>query len=143
MAVEWHGDKFAQEVRTNTMAAVVKTTEAIRELAIKKIQEPPKTGHIYRHRGVEHQASAPGEAPASDTGTLVQRTTTEYDVDKLMGTVWFRTEYAAALEFGTQTVQPRPYARVSLEEKRGEFTGNISAALSKSDFIGFLRGRKA
>ena len=36
-----------------------------------KIQSPPKTGRIYRHGKVEHQASAPGEAPATDTGNLV------------------------------------------------------------------------
>ena len=36
-----------------------------------KIQSPPKTGRIYRHGNVEHQASAPGEAPATDTGNLV------------------------------------------------------------------------
>ena len=32
----------------------------------------PRTGRIYRRGGVVHQASAPGEAPASDTGELRQ-----------------------------------------------------------------------
>lgn len=30
-----------------------------------------KTGRIYRRRGIFHQASAPGEYPASDTGDLL------------------------------------------------------------------------
>ena len=131
MAVEWNGDKLQQDIRQAAMIGVVKSTEAVRELAIRKIQEPPKTGRVYRHRGVDHQASAPGEAPASDTGTLVQRTTTEYDQEQLQGTVWFRTAYAAALEFGTQKIEPRPYARVSLQEKSKEIQQNIADEIAK------------
>ena len=45
-----------------------------RNYAIAEIQRGRKTGRIYMkgtHQNIPHRASAPGEAPATDTGTLV------------------------------------------------------------------------
>lgn len=63
---------------------------------------------------VAHQASAPGEPPAVDTGQYRQswqvrkRAQAEYAV----GT---NQERAPALEFGSRTIAPRPHARPSVE----------------------------
>lgn len=126
MAVEWHGDDILDKIRGAAMIGVVSGTEAVRALAVDKIQKGPKSGRLYFYRTVVHQASAPGEAPASDTGYLVRNATTEYDYEKLTGYCVFRTEYAASLEFGTVLMEPRPYARSSLIELSDQIRQGIS-----------------
>src|SRR3990167_6542496 len=100
MAVNWYGDEVLAKVRAAAFIAVISSTEAVRESAVNKIQSGSKTGRIYTRRSVVHQASAPGESPASDTGTLAQSGRTEYNKDELQGSVIFSTAYAAALEYG-------------------------------------------
>src|ERR1044072_3048288 len=53
------------------------SAQAMRQLAeemdkefVKRIKSPPKTGRIYRSKRGMHQASAPGEFPANETGRL-------------------------------------------------------------------------
>lgn len=58
----------------------------------------------------KHQASAPGEPPASDTGHLVTNSGIER-VQTGLYKVWFGAEYAEALEFGTPTIAERPFLR--------------------------------
>ena len=43
----------------------------IESLAKQSIMEGGKSGTVYHRRSVSHTASAPGEAPANDTGRLV------------------------------------------------------------------------
>jgi hypothetical protein len=130
MTVSWDVLRTILDVERAASQGVALGAESVLSTAIDHIMNDPKTGRIYRRRGVEHQASAPGEAPASDTGTLVRRSTTEHDAGALVSTVFFRTAYAAALEYGTAKIAPRPYARVSLEEKREEIEQNIKDRVS-------------
>lgn len=120
MAVTWNR-QVLKDIKEATYRGVINGTEGVKTNSVEKIQSGEKTGRIYRRRGVEHQASAPGEAPASDTGRLVQSITTDYNFGPIQGNVNFGTEYAALLEFGTVRMEPRPYARNSLNEE----TGNI------------------
>lgn len=114
MNVIWRGDQVLAQIRRAAMQGVIEGTELVHSTAVKLIMSGPKTGHVYTRRGVKHQASAPGEPPASDTGTLVQRSTTEYDHARLVGAVVFRTKYAEALELGTERIEPRPFLRPAL-----------------------------
>lgn len=76
----------------------------------KAIQGPPKTGREYP-RGKDgskiHRASAPGEAPATDTGALVNSTYFT-KVDQFTAAIGSRLEYAFHLEFGTRKMEARP-----------------------------------
>lgn len=72
----------------------------------------PGKGEVYRRgKSVVHRASAPGDPPAPDTGRL--RGSTQGEVfataDGALGVVSVNTEYAAALELGTEKMAPRPY----------------------------------
>jgi phage gpG-like protein len=68
-----------------------------------------KSGRIYEvSPGVAHQASAPGEAPAIDTGNLVNSIQTEM-IGKATAMVFTNTEYAYDLEFGAAHLAPRPF----------------------------------
>jgi len=90
------------------------------------IMNPPKSGRIYRRGNVVHQASAPGEAPATDTGNLVNSAYTKKlgQADYETG---FTAEYAAHLEFGAPNahIAPRPYLRPAVEAVRDAFMSAI------------------
>lgn len=94
------------------------------------IMNPPKSGRIYRRGNVAHQASAPGEAPATDTGNLVNSAYTKKlaDADYETG---FTAEYAAALEFGTPKIEPRPYLRPAVEAVRKAFIAAIKRIVER------------
>jgi HK97 gp10 family phage protein len=116
MSVTWNQAELMARLRPAMARGVVKGVELIRNAAINSIQQGGKTGRTYRRRGVVHRASAPGEAPASDTGRLVNSITTSYDLEQLSGTVQAGTEYAPWLEFGTAKMEPRPFMRPALME---------------------------
>ncbi len=132
MPLEWRGPEVLQSVAQAVFRGVVRGTESVKTRMVERIQQPPKTGRIYKRNTVEHQASAPGESPASDTGRLAQSITTSYDISKLTGYVNVSTEYAAALEFGTPRIAPRPYARVSLAEKAKEIQDDIAREIASA-----------
>lgn len=79
-------------------------------IAIFSIQQGPKTGRSYKRGGKTHIASAPGEAPATDSGELVRNITIEKDaiMDYTVGS----REAAPQgfwMEFGTSRVEARPW----------------------------------
>ena len=95
----------------------------IQREARRMVQEGPKTGRIYmkgKKSNIPHQASAPGEAPATDTGNLVRGINFVH-----IGVAHWRiissAEYAN-IEFGRARVRPRPYMRPSAK-KIAEQTG--------------------
>jgi HK97 gp10 family phage protein len=94
------------------------------------IQNPPKSGRIYKRGNVLHQASAPGEAPATDIGLLVNSAYTKKAADSDYET-GFTAEYAAALEFGTAKMQPRPYLRPAVEAVRDAFMAAIKRIVER------------
>lgn len=73
----------------------------------RRIQREPKTGETYQRGNISHRASAPGEAPATDTGTLVSSIYYTQE-GPYSATIGSRIEYAYHLEFGTFKMQPRP-----------------------------------
>lgn len=126
MPLEWKGPHVVEALRQAVMVGVMRGTESVKQGMVERIQNPPKTGRVYRRNGVEHQASAPGESPASDTGRLAGSIRTNYDHANLTGYVNVATEYAEGLEFGTARVAARPYARPTLAEKAPEIREDIA-----------------
>lgn len=127
MTVDFDAQAIIDRVHQAANATVRQAAENILSRAIEKIQNPPKTGQVYRRRGIEHQASAPGEAPASDTGRLIQSGRTEFDTALFTGRIIFSTAYAARLEYGDEEgiIESRPYARVSLNEETENFIRDL------------------
>ena len=119
-------------VRVAAAQAVVRGTESVRNEALRLILDTPKTGSMYRRRGVEHVASAPGEPPASDTGRLVQSIRTEYEDGGLAGTVVAGVRYAEYLEFGTARMEPRPFMRPALANRRRAIEDDIRASVARA-----------
>lgn len=64
-----------------------------------------------------HQASAPGDSPASDTGHLLAsiEQSLEEDANGVYGRVGSRLQKAEYLEMGTSLMAPRPFLRPALD----------------------------
>lgn len=90
----------------------------------RKIQRGSKTGRIYRKYNPKrtHQASAPGESPATDTGGLVSSGFHEIETGGLIVNIGFAKLYAAMLEFGTRRMRPRPFMKPALDENRSRLS---------------------
>lgn len=118
MTVTWNQDELMRRIRQGAMQGVVAGAQLVHETGTRKIQDGPKTGRVYHRRGVDHQASAPGEPPASDTGRLVASGDVYLDAPNLSARVNWASDHALPMELGTQTVEPRPFARPALAENR-------------------------
>lgn len=111
---------------------VVMETAANVEAGVKlRIAQGPATGRVYTRGSVSHTASAPGEAPASDTGVLLGSIYHE-NKGPLSAIVGSRIAYAAYLEFGTRRIAPRPAWVPEVEQTRPEFVNDIRAALGRA-----------
>jgi hypothetical protein len=106
---------LAQDVAMNRAMKGVRgaTLEAQRILQVDVLSsDPPRTGRLYRRgKDLFHQASAPGESPAPDTGQLRAGSSVAFLRDKTVakGQVIVNGEKAANLELGTEKIAARPF----------------------------------
>ncbi len=120
----------AGNVRAALAEAVAEAAADVEAGAKIAIQTGDKTGHIYKREGKDHQASAPGEAPATDTGNLagsIQAT----PVDELTWDVGTNVEYAPVLEMGGVHMQARPFLAPAVEAEREALEEACAKALAK------------
>ncbi len=99
------------------------------------IRDKNKNGRIYTRirngRRVRHQASAPGESPASFTGLLIKQTAFEVTGHRFMK-FGNRAPYAAFLELGTKNMAKRPVFIRAIKENEGfAFTALSSGPASR------------
>lgn len=99
-------------------------TEIIGERVLANVrylmEDVPKTGRIYERAGGFHQASAPGEAPAVESGVLIASLTArpvklnQYAYSMVVGT---DLPYAYELEFygPDYNGQPRPFLQPAVD----------------------------
>ena len=124
-ALEALGDDISQAVTD----AVNATGLELRSDIQKRIRNGPSTGRVYRRRSITHQASAPGEAPASDTGRL-RNSVTFKRIDDLTVTVGSRLAYASYLEFGTRKIARRPAWAPAAMQAEPKFRKRLEAAIA-------------
>ncbi|UOF83002.1 putative tail assembly protein [Caudoviricetes sp.] len=100
----------------------------------KSILRDPHTGRIYG----KHQASAPGETPASDTGNLARNIIVLSEKDGDAVYIVSRAPYSAALEFGSYhnrggsawRVEPRPFMLPAMVRNHAKIVERIKKAIS-------------
>ena len=95
------------------------------------IDRGAKSGRLYRRRNIEHRASAPGQAPATDTGFLLSSIYYERNTP-LSATVGSRLDYAYFLEFGTVRIEPRPAWLPATEKNREKFNRLLEEGIRKA-----------
>ena len=105
--------------------------QLIRGEAIKDIQTGVKSGRIYEKYNPRrtHKASAPGQAPASDTGNLVSQIMSVADGKDTL--VESRAEYSKFLEFGTSKMLPRPFLFPASEKSTKKIVQVLIQKLNK------------
>lgn len=142
-ALRRYGDRAETAIGRAVNATALEVLTDIK----KRIQRGPKTGHVYEsifrmiggrpvpvgprsgnNLSATHQASAPGEAPATDTGTLANSVTFNR-VDPLNAEVESRLPYAAMLEFGTVRIDPRPAWQPAVDAAAPKLQRRVTTAI--------------
>ena len=117
-------------VRAGARKGVIAAARIVESYAKQKVLKGPATGRVYKRGTIAHQASAPGEFPASDTGTLVRSINSEVDEEGLAANVGSNTNYARALELQPESKGGRPFLLPALTDKASE---------ARSAFAAFIR----
>lgn len=132
MTVTWNQAKIKELITAGAAKGLVKAAESVRTEAIKLVTHGSHSGRTYRKNGRVHKASAPGEPPASDTGRLARRINTRYDFKALIGSINVSVEYGPFLEYGTRLMEPRPFMRPALANKRQFIVDTIKREIAAS-----------
>lgn len=128
--------KVAQKAVEEVRRALRRGALKIENTAVDGIISPPKTGRVYQskyRKGAKHQASAPGEFPAADSGRLHQSITTAEA--STGGSIRFETgsnvDYGPHLEFGTVNMEPRPFMKPAFDQNIEAVRQDVRAAVRR------------
>ena len=121
-------------VLLNVRRALLQSGNYVKKSMTDSMQKTAKTGRLYKRGGVTHRASAPGEAPAVDTGRLVGSINidfqpTKYYVDS--GVLPVEIDYARHLEYGTRKMEPRPFVAPARAKAKPVAEDNMGKAVSR------------
>ena len=117
---EDHFPEIIRGMETKATRAVLETIFDI-ESRTKALMSGPKSGAFYaRPQGKMHQASAPGEAPAVDTGNLINSIQVQM-VSTFRWMVFTNAEYAPVLELGGAHIAARPFFTPATQAAWPEF----------------------
>lgn len=130
MSLVWNGELYRERVEQAAMRGVARWLGMLDQRWVDLVVNSSKSGRVYRRRGVSHQASAPGEPPASDTGSLVASRAQELDPQRLAGRFKIMSRHALPLELGTRNMEPRPHARRALAETREDGEAAVAAEIA-------------
>ena len=134
------GDQLAAALRAYGAAAEKHVADAVnatglelRGEIVKAYQRGPASGMTYEKYNPRrtHQASAPGEAPATDTGLGASRIEFKRE-GKMSASVGSLLAYLAMLEFGTSRIAPRPAWVPATEAMRPKFRQRLETALARA-----------
>jgi phage gpG-like protein len=120
---------LAGDVRGEIDKAVMKLALEM-EADIKSRMAEGKSGAIYRRGSGTHQASAPGEAPAIDTGAYVNSIQTKKTDDG--AEVGTNMEYGPFLELGTSRIAKRPHFTPAAERIEKKIPGEVAEAVNRA-----------
>ena len=134
------GDQLAAALRAYGAAAERHVGDAVnaaglelRGEIVKAYQRGPASGVTYEKSNPNrtHTASAPGEAPATDTGRLASSVNFRRE-GAMAATVGSEVVYASMLEFGTARISPRPAWVPATEAMRPKFRQRLETALARA-----------
>ena len=112
-------DTLKKDLETPFREVIAGGAQLIRGQAIRSIPTGPKSGRIYEKYNPRrtHRSSAPGQAPASDTGNLVSQIRVREENKDLIK-VESNALYSSFLEFGTSKMLARPFLFPATERSR-------------------------
>ena len=106
-------DAMPADIERAVQEGLLAVALVARNDAVRRVLRGPKTGRIYQKTNPKrtHQASAPGESPATDLGALAGSILAEPAPGELAANLVARQPYAVHLEYGTTRMAPRPFLR--------------------------------
>jgi HK97 gp10 family phage protein len=126
-----------QRAKNEIEKALYASAKKVESDAKRSILDGNKTGRVYKRGNVTHRASAPGEAPASDTGRLVNSFVT--GLNRVAGGLSSfiiagggTVKYARILEFGTTKMAPRPFMFPALEKNKDWIRNRLRDGMQKA-----------
>ena len=126
VTVTWKGPT-TPAIRQAVGRGLLAAAQIHRNESVRMVLQGPKSGRLYGR----HQASAPGQAPATDTGRLVNSIRVDHTPGSLTASVVCGAAYGRSLEFGTRRIAPRPFLRPPLATKRAEIVAAIAAPVAR------------
>ena len=114
-------DRLADQVEWAVQAAVEEGAHDLRREARELLDV---AGH--------GEASAPGQPPRRQPGTVRDRLTVELAPDRLSARVGTELDSGADLEFGTQPIAPRPWLVPAAENAAPRIRARIEAAVRQA-----------
>lgn len=144
--------RYGQAAQREAWAAQTATAFDVQRTAVRSIQRAG-TGQVYdsilrtvdgrvvpvaprtgTNLSATHRASAPGEAPATDTGALASSVAVDLRRSSFrpVARVGTGLEYGAYLEFGTQAMDARPWLWPALKANRDAYRQRMSAVHDKA-----------
>jgi hypothetical protein len=123
----------AQMVLDAALEGLLPAAQAVAEEARLSITSRPKSGRVYKRGSGTHQASAPGEPPANDTGALAKSISAR-SVGREGAEVVADGELAHTMEFGTAggKVAPRPFMVPAAVASRDAVKAAVRDAIRKA-----------
>jgi hypothetical protein len=127
--------EYERKLNKSVRKEITKTANKIRNRVMASMNAPAQ-GRLYirepgQNRSREHRASAPGDAPAKDSGALVE--SIAYTRPKpFSARVSSDIFYASRLEFGDMRVQARPSFRPATDAEREPFAEAIREAMRRA-----------
>lgn len=125
--------RLAGDLREEAGRTVLATAIEMRADIVTSIQRGPASGVTYKKSNPTrtHTASAPGQAPMSDTGRLANSITFDR-VGDLTATVGSNLNYAPWLEYGTSRMAARPFFRPAVERMRPIYIGKLEDIIRRA-----------
>ena len=125
-------EKVKEDLEKDMKEVLLGGGQLIRGEAVRSIQQGSKSGKTYKRYNPTrtHKASAPGEAPASDTGFLVSNIRVKEQKDVVM--VSSEASYSKFLEFGTSKMLARPFLFPAFEKSKPKIAEVIFRKIKQS-----------
>lgn len=128
-------NKLSVDLQEATAEAVYGTAQAIRGTAIKSIQRL-SAGSVVSRAGqggkqYQHTASRPGDAPNTDTGRLVSSIQVQPLSPNQTMFVGTSLKYGKHLEFGTGSMEARPWLMPAVDANDTTFRKQLEKAIDR------------
>lgn len=124
---------IGRDAQSHVSDAVNATGLELRADIVRRYQGGPASGVVYQKYSPRrtHQASAEGEAPATDTGRLASGVVFSR-LGRFSAEVKSTVAYGPMLEFGTQNIGMRPAWRPAINAMQPKFLKRLEDALRKA-----------
>ena len=128
------GSEVASQLSLSAARRGVRGATSEADALLVDILSQPGQGRVYPRKKKSHRASAPGDAPAVDTGDLRRNRSQEiFNTETgAIGELSVDMEYAEALELGTEKIEPRPF----MSRLVSKYSERIIDAFAKAAGIG-------